>query len=147
MVRRRVAAVKNNKIQRPIRRHIIHCQQQSIHQSINQQTISSVAQNRNESMDNSEVFERDEYSVSEDSSAVRRDYSERDVEQSSECTESSDRSHEMLGHEGVNADRYISASRCIFFTILCVSAVLCAGVAFALYKEEENANFKRSVRA
>jgi len=108
--------------------------------------MNRVAQNRNGSIGNTELFDSDEYYVSEDS-FVRRDNIERDAEQSSECTESTDRGHEMLGHESVNADRYISASRCIFFTILCASAVLCAVVVLVLYTKEEIEDFERSFKS
>ena len=43
-------------------------------------------------------------------------------------------------------DKIISASRCIFFGVLCVSAAVCASVAFWLYRNEETTTFNKAVR-
>ena len=43
-------------------------------------------------------------------------------------------------------DKIISASRCIFFSVLFVAAAVLATVAYLLYREEETQNFERSVR-
>lgn len=74
-----------------------------------------------------------------DSEFSRRDSTERDTE----FSEGMERDAGTL-YSGVNTDRYISASRCIFFSILVLSALLCAVVSYALYEIEEKENFKRS---
>lgn len=43
-------------------------------------------------------------------------------------------------------DKIISASRWIFFTVLCISAAVFASVSFSLYRSEETKNFVKSVR-
>lgn len=46
--------------------------------------------------------------------------------------------------ERKKGDKMISASRCIFFSVLMVAAAVLASVAFLLYREEETQNFHRS---
>ena len=43
-------------------------------------------------------------------------------------------------------DKIISASRCIFFSVLFVAAAVLATVAFLLYRQEETETFERAVR-
>lgn len=59
-------------------------------------------------------------------------------------SEQSERGDSGMLEHSQRSDKIISVSRIIFFTVLCVSAAVCAGLAFALYRGEERELFERA---
>ena len=82
-------------------------------------------------------------SVSDDGRSERS--SDRDLDSSASASGRSERSGGML-EAAEKGDKIISVSRFIFFGVLCVSAAVCASVAFWLNCNEETATFNKAVR-